>query len=172
MPQPSSQWPLLSVTVTFYREFSPLYCNQVNKIPRGFICPWFLPTMPMRGGAAGRFSLVVWLLWRTHRGGLVPRVHKERSDRPFGVTLNLCAMRRYYLGEGGPGVHIKTFSEPSPRFGTWYLVSPFTPAPTFWGHLFFVSFLGSYFLGSYFLGGHICCALVPAVRWHFTCLLP
>ena len=49
-------------------------------------CPWQL------------LSRVV-VVWRTHRGGLVPRVYTERSDRPW-VVLNLCVMRRYNLGEG------------------------------------------------------------------------
>ena len=50
-------------------------------------CPWQL------------LSRVV-VVWRTHRGGLVPRVYTERSDRPW-VTLNFCVMRRYNLEEGG-----------------------------------------------------------------------
>ena len=41
----------------------------------------------------------VVVVWRTHRGGLVPPVFKERSEVPL-VTLNLCVMRRYNLGEG------------------------------------------------------------------------
>ena len=49
-------------------------------------CPWQL------------LSRVV-VVWRTHRGGLVPRVYTERSDRPW-VTLRLCVMRRYNLGDG------------------------------------------------------------------------
>ena len=45
------------------------------------------------------FCVVV--VWRTYRGGLVPRVFTERSEEPL-VTLNLCVMmmRRYHLGEG------------------------------------------------------------------------
>ena len=40
-------------------------------------------------------------MWRTHRGGAISRVvNTERSPgRPL-VTLNLCVMRRYYIGEG------------------------------------------------------------------------
>ena len=49
-------------------------------------CPWQI------------LSCVVEM-WRTHRGGSVPRVFTERSEGPV-VTLNLCVMRRYYLGEG------------------------------------------------------------------------
>ena len=41
----------------------------------------------------------VVVVWRTHRGGLVPWVFTERSEVPL-VTLNLCVMRRYNLGEG------------------------------------------------------------------------
>ena len=37
-------------------------------------------------------------MWRTHRGASVPRVHTERSERA-PVTLILCVMRRYNLGE-------------------------------------------------------------------------
>ena len=39
------------------------------------------------------------VVWRTHRGGSVPRVYTERSGRPW-VTLKLCVMRRYNLGGG------------------------------------------------------------------------
>ena len=49
-------------------------------------CPWQV------------LSCVV-VVWRTHRGGLVPRVYTERSEGLL-VTLNLCVMRRYNLGEG------------------------------------------------------------------------
>ena len=43
----------------------------------------------------------VGLVWRTHRGGLVPRVFTERCEGPL-AALNLCVMitRRYCLGEG------------------------------------------------------------------------
>ena len=37
-------------------------------------------------------------MWRTHRGRSVPRIYTQRSDRPW-VTLNLCVMRRYNVGE-------------------------------------------------------------------------
>ena len=53
-------------------------------------CPWQVLS-----------SVVV--VWRAHRGGLVPRVYTERSDR-LRMTLNLCVMMRpYYLGEGDLG---------------------------------------------------------------------
>ena len=53
------------------------------------------------GGAPGWFSLVwLWCGGRTHRGGSMPRVYTERSDRPW-VTLNLCVIRLYSLqGKG------------------------------------------------------------------------
>ena len=57
------------------------------------------PTTPMWGGHPGQVLSGVILVWSTHRGGMVPRVYTERSDRPW-VTLNLCVMRRYCLGEG------------------------------------------------------------------------
>ena len=57
------------------------------------------PTTPMWGGRPGQVLSCVVVVWSTHRGGLVPRVYTERSDRPW-VTLNLCALRRYNLGEG------------------------------------------------------------------------
>ena len=57
------------------------------------------PTTPMSGGAPGRFSLV-WLWCGGHAVvRSVPRVFTERSEVPL-VTLNLCLMRRYNLGEG------------------------------------------------------------------------
>ena len=50
-------------------------------------------------GAPGRFSLV-WLWCGGHTEvRSVPRVFTERSEVPL-VTLNLCVMRRYHLGEG------------------------------------------------------------------------
>ena len=57
------------------------------------------PTTPMCGGAPGMFSLV-WLWCGGHiEVRSVPRVFTERSEVPL-VTLNLCLMRRYNLGEG------------------------------------------------------------------------
>ena len=50
------------------------------------------------GGAPSRFSLV-WLWCGGHAEvRSVPRVFTERSEVPL-VTLNLCVMRRYNLGE-------------------------------------------------------------------------
>ena len=55
--------------------------------------------LDMWGGAPGRFSLV-WLWCEGHTEvRSVPRVFTERSEVPL-VTLNLCVMRRYNLGEG------------------------------------------------------------------------
>ena len=41
----------------------------------------------------------VVMVWRTRRGGSVPRVFTEGSEVSL-VTLNLCVMRRYNVGEG------------------------------------------------------------------------
>ena len=51
------------------------------------------------GRCLGQVLSCVVVVWKTHRGGSVPRVYTERSDRPW-VTLNLCMIRRYNLGEG------------------------------------------------------------------------
>ena len=53
----------------------------------------------MWGGAPGGFSLV-WLWCGGHTEvRSVPRVFTEQSEVPL-VTLSLCVMRRYNLGEG------------------------------------------------------------------------
>ena len=39
-------------------------------------------------------------VWRTRRGGSVPRFSTERSLEPL-MTLNVCVLMRYCLGEGG-----------------------------------------------------------------------
>ena len=52
-------------------------------------CPWQVLSCVLSG-----------CVGRTHRGGSIPRVYTERSDRPW-VTLNFCVMRRYNLEEGG-----------------------------------------------------------------------
>ena len=79
-------------------------------------CPW-------------RVLSCVVVVWRTHRGGLVPRVYTERSDRPW-VTLSLCVMimRRYILGEGGlvpthtaSSYRISTDQVLEPCYSTWSL---------------------------------------------------
>ena len=48
-----------------------------------------------------RLSLSIeWLVeWRTHQGGSVPRVSTERNRLGPLMTLNLCVLRRYCLGE-------------------------------------------------------------------------
>ena len=76
----------------------------------------------MWGGAPGRFSLV-WLWCGGHTEvRSVPRVFTERSEVPL-VTLNLCVMRRYNLGEGDLVFTLPSIKYPykyhEPSLGLW-----------------------------------------------------
>ena len=121
-----------SVSYTHLRAHetdSYLVCRLLLEKKKGTRRPreWF--TSSIVGQCSCQVLSCVVVVWRTHRGGLVPRVYTERSDRPW-VTLSLCVMimRRYILGEGGlvpthtaSSYRISTDQVLEPCYSTWPL---------------------------------------------------
>ena len=91
-------------------KFSLVWMCGVNTTPMGGGRPkqvlscvgvmWSKHDAKRWGGRPRQVISCVVAVWSAHRGGSASRVYTERSDNILGVTLTLCVMRRYYLGEG------------------------------------------------------------------------